>query len=202
MALRLITAPAVEPISLAEAKAHLRVDHTDEDAMIATYIHAATSFVDGENGFLGRALVTQTWELVVDAFPTNEIKIPLPPLQEIVSVIYDDSVGDAQTFADTSYYVDDVSEPGWVIPVTSGWPSTIDAINAVRIRFIAGYPPGTDSPVDLAANVPGSIKAALLLHVGALYAHRETVVVGQTATALPWGAEQLLRPFRVQLGMA
>jgi uncharacterized phiE125 gp8 family phage protein len=202
MALRLITAPAVEPITLTEAKAHLRVDHSDDDAKIEICIQAARSYVDGKDGFLGRALVTQTWELVIDEFPTNEIKIPLPPLQEIVSVKYDDGGGVERTLDAVEYFIDAVSEPGWIVPLTTGWPSTLDGINAVRIRFIAGYPPGTDSPIDLAANVPGSIKAAMLLHIGALYEHREAVVVGQTAVLLPWGAEHLLRPYRVQLGMA
>ena len=203
MALRLITAPAVQPLTLAEAKAHLRVDSSDDDFLIASLIDAARAYVDGKDGFLGRALVTQTWEVVIDEFPENEIKIPLPPLQSVVSIKYDDSAGVEQTLATTEYTVDAVSEPGWVVPVTTGWPASIfEGINAVRIQFVAGYPPGTDSPVDLAANVPGSVKAAMLLHVGAFYAHRENVVVGQTAVLLPWASEQLLRPYRVQLGMA
>lgn len=202
MALRLITVPAVEPLTLAEAKAHLRVDHTDEDSLIQTYISAATSYVDGENGFLGRALVTQTWELVLDEFPAEEIKIPLPPLQSIDSIKYDDSAGVEQTLDPSEYEADTVSVPGWVVPIPSGWPTTIDAINSVRIRFTAGYAPSSDSPPDLTANVPGAIKAALFLTIGSLYAHRERVAAGQIVTQLPWGAEQLLRPYRVYLGMA
>ncbi len=202
MALRLITAPTVEPISLVEAKAHLRVDHSDDNTLIGAYIQASRSYVDGKDGFLGRALVTQTWELVLDEFPDAEIKIPLPPLQEIVSIKYDDTAGVEQILDPAGYSVDDISEPGWVVPVTAGWPTPIDAINAVRIRFIAGYAPNADSPPDLTANVPGSIKAAMLLHIGSFYAHRESIVVGQTAVLLPWASEQLLRPYRVQLGMA
>lgn len=200
MALRLITAPAVEPMTLAEVKAHLRVDDTDDDALIELYIKAATAYVDGEDGFLGRALVTQTWELVIDEFPENEIMIPLPPLQSVSSVKYDDGAGVEQTAS--NYTVDDASEPGWIVPDTSGWPSTFDGINAVRIQFVAGYLPNSDSPPDLAANVPGSIKAAMLLLIGAAYANREQTVVGVISTQLPWGVEQLLRPYRVQLGMA
>ncbi len=202
MALRLITAPTVEPISLTEAKAHLRVNHSDDDTIIGALITAATSFVDGPSGFLGRALVAQTWELVIDEFPTSEIQIPLPPLQSVVSVKYDDTAGIEQTLASTDYYVDDASEPGWIVPISTGWPSTIDAINAVRVRFIAGYDSDAASPPDLTANIPGAIKAAMLLHIGALYEHRETVVVGQVATELPWGADQLLRRFRIHLAMA
>lgn len=201
MALRLITAPAVEPLTLTEVKAHLRIVDSDADTLIATFLRAAVDHVDGKDGFLGRALVTQTWELVLDKFPDIEIKIPLPPLQSITSIKYDDGAGTEQTLATDQYAVDTVSEPGWVVPVTS-WPSTIVAINAVRIRFVAGYPADASSPPNLAANVPGAIKAALLLTIGSFYAHRETIVVGGAAVLLPWGAEQLLRPYRVQLGMA
>jgi len=203
MAIRLIAAPAVEPISLVEAKAHLRVDHTDDDALIAIYIQAARAYVDGKDGFLGRALVTQTWELVLDEFPTDEVRIPLPPLQSIESIKYDDGAGDEQIFDPASYFVDNVSDPyGWVVPVTSGWPSTFDAINAVRIRFVAGYSPTTDSPPNLTSNIPASIKAAMLLHIGSLYSYRENVVVGLITSKLPFASEQLLRPYRVQTGIA
>lgn len=203
MSLRLITAPSVEPLSLAEVKEHLRVSSTDEDTKIAMCIAAARSHVEGPYGFLGRALVTQTWELVLDTFPTNEIKIPLPPLQSVSSIKYDDAAGDEQTVDTADYSVDDVSQPGWVVPSTSGWPTTFEGVNAVRVRFVAGYDADDSvSPPDLTANIPADIKAAMLLHIGSMFEHREQVIVGQTAVALPWGAEQLLRPYRMQLGMA
>lgn len=203
MALRLITPPAIEPITLAEAKAHLRVDHSNDDTKINMLIRAARRHVDGPYGFLGRALVTQTWELVIDKFPTNELKIPLPPLQSVTSIHYDDSAGVQQLLASTEYTVDDVSEPGWVVPVTTGWPTSLfEGINAVRVQFVAGYDATSDSPPDLAGNIPDDIKAAMLLDIGNLYEHREEVIIGQTAVRLPSGAERLLRPYRVQLSMA
>lgn len=203
MALRLITAPTVQPLTLAEVKEHCRVNHSYDDATLQLYLEAATAYVDGPEGFLGRALVTQTWELVLDEFPENEIKIPLPPLQSVTSVTYDDASGIEQVVDSDDYTVDAVSEPGWVLPESSGaWPATFEGINAVRIRFVAGYAPTEDSPPDLRANVPFSIKAAILLTIGSLYEHRETVVVGGVVTQLPWGAEQLLRRHRIQLGLA
>ena len=201
--LRLITAPTVEPLTLAEVKAHLRVDHTDEDSLIAIYLAAARANVDGPEGFLGRALVTQVWELVLDAFPENEIKIPLPPLQSVDAIRYDDTAGNEQIVPTNNYFVDTVSEPGWVVGMKgSTWPTPMDAVNTVRIRFTAGYAPTNDSPPDLRANIPFDIKAAILLHVGSMYENREEVVVGGIIGQLPWGAEALLRPRRVQLGMA
>lgn len=203
MALRIITPPPAEPLTLAEVKEHLRVTTTNEDSIIAAYLAAARQSIEGPDGFTGRAFVAQTWELVIDEFPTAEVKIPLPPLREVVSIKYDDGNGDEQTLDPSLYYVDDVSEPGWIVPVTAGWPSTLDAINAVRVRFTAGYAPDTGvSPTDYGANVPDNIKSAILLLVGSLYENREEVVAGTTLTELPWGVEALLRPSRVQLGMA
>lgn len=200
MALRLITAPTVEPLTLTEAKAHLRVDHTDDDALIAIYLAAARA--DCEE-WTARAFVTQTWELVLDEFPEDEIQIPRPPLQSIESIKYDDGDGVEQTLATTEYEVDTVSQPGWVVPVTTGWPSdTFEGINAIRIRFVAGYV-NTDSPSDLTGNIPAAIKAAILLHLGVRYQNREDVVIGTTVNRLPVAnIEYLLRPYRVALGMA
>ena len=200
MASRLITAPAVEPVTLAEAKAHLRVDHTAEDALIAMYLQAARQ--DCEE-WTARAFVTQTWELVLDKFPADEILLPRPPLQSVESVKYDDAAGQETTLATTEYDVDSASQPGWVVPVTTGWPtSTFEGINSVRIRYVAGYLM-PDSPADLTSAIPGSIKAAILLHLGRLYENREDVVVGTVVNAMPIGtAEYLLRPYRVALGMA
>jgi uncharacterized phiE125 gp8 family phage protein len=196
MALRRIVAPAVEPLTLAEVKEHLRVDHDTSDSIIQAYIAAATSYVDGEFGVLGRALVTQTWELVIDHFPVHEIKIPLPPLQSVESIKYDDPDGFEQILGTDQYYVDDVSEPAWVIPIIGGWPTAVlEAINSVRIRYVAGYEATTDSPPDLAGNVPRAIKQAMLLHIGSFHEHREQNIVGLTTMQLPFAAQSLLRPW-------
>jgi uncharacterized phiE125 gp8 family phage protein len=203
MALRLITAPEVQPLTLEEVKEHLRVDHDDSDAIITAYIEAATSYVQGHYGFTGRALVTQTWELVIDHFPLHEIKVPLPPLQSVESIKYDDSGGLETTLASDQYWVDNVSEPGWIVPITSGWPTgVLDAINSVRIRFVAGYAATTDSPPDLRGNIPRAIKQAMLLHIGSFHEHREQNIVGLTTMELPFAAENLLRPFRVVVPFA
>lgn len=197
MALKLISAADNYPVTLAEAKEHCRVNFDDDDAKITIYLAAATAHAEA---FTGRALVDQTWELTFDAFPTNELQIPMPPLIEVISVIYDDAAGDAQTLADSAYFVDDQSEPAWLVPPDETWPTPFEGINAVRIRYRAGYVDNDASPPS--GTVPYDIKAAILLYVGTLYANREHVVIGQTATTMPWACEQLLRPHRVHLGMA
>lgn len=208
MALKRIVDPTVQPLTLEEVKAHLRVVDSDEDDIIALYLQAATDYVDGESGFLGRCLVTQTWRLTLDSFPTNigdpkmAIKIPLPPLQSVTNVLYDNTAGVESTVSPNDYFVDTESEPGWIAPVTgAAWPSTLDAINAVRIEFVAGYDPTTDSPPNLAANVPFSIKGALLLIVGSMFEQRQQVTDIQTFR-LPFGAENLLRRYRIDKSMA
>lgn len=197
MALKLITPPETYPITLAEAKAHVREVVDDFDAEITAFIKAATAHAEE---FTGRAFIDQTWELTYDAFPTNELQIPKPPLIEIVSVTYDDAAGDAQVLDPSGYVVDDQSEPAWIIPADNTWPTPFDGINAVRIRFRAGYLNTTDSPPT--ASVPFDITAAIKLYVGSLYAQREHIVIGQTAVVMPWACEQLLRFHQVRLGMA
>src|SRR5262245_28437849 len=200
----LITPPPVEPISLAEAKAHLRFDADDEDSTIEIYIRAAREYLEGPYGFLGRALVTQSWRLTIDEFPDNEIQILLPPLQSVTNIYYDDPEGNEQTVNPDLYYVDTASQPGWVVPIaSSSWPTPLDAINAVRIDFVCGYPPDTGvSPTDYTANIPEQLKQGMLLMIGNWFEHREDNVVGTVATALPNGAEFLFRPYRIALSLA
>jgi uncharacterized phiE125 gp8 family phage protein len=200
MALRMITPPAIEPINLDEAKIHLRVDHNDDDALISSLISSARDYAER---WTARAFITQTWELVIDEFPANEIELPLPPLRDVISIKYDDGAGAEQTLSTSEYEVDTVSQPGWVVPALGGWPATFNGINAVRIRYNAGYGPSGNSPEDLGSDVPASIRSAILLQVGMLYANRESVVVGTVVNQVPVGGiMNLLRRYRVALGMA
>lgn len=197
MALKLITPPASYPVSLEEAKAHLNVNVDDHDSQIEIYRKAATE--DAEN-FTGRAFIDQTWDYYLDAFPTGEIKIPKPPMIGVLGVFYLDSAGAEQQFAESGYIVDATSELARITLVYGGtWPTAQAVANAVRIRFRAGYL-SDDSPQ--VANVPFAVKAAILLTIGTLYANRETIVIGQTATLLPWASQQLLRPYRVYTAIA
>lgn len=200
MGVKLIVPAATTPFTLNEAKAHLRVSHTDDDAIISALITSSTLHAEA---FTGRALCPQTWDLYLDSFPTGEhmeIKIPKPPLIEVLSVSYDDADGLPQDVPPQNYYVDTVSEPGWVVPAGGvPWPAPLDAINSVRVRFRAGYL-DVNSPTSVL--VPGDVCAAIKLILGTLYEQRESQAVGDEVFQLPWGAEQLLRQHRVLLGMA
>lgn len=195
MALRLIDGPDAEPLSLAQVRLHLRIDasgapasHPD-DELLTRYIAAARRHLDGRDGWLGRVFITQTWDLLLDRFPAAEIRVPLPPLQSVSSVQYMDTAGDTQTLSTDDYTVDAVSEPGWIVPGTAGWPSTYDQINAVAVRFVAGY--GTTG-----ADVPETIVQAMLLLIGHWYQNREAVARDGLAP-LPMAVESLLAPLRV-----
>jgi uncharacterized phiE125 gp8 family phage protein len=196
MGLRLITPPAIEPVTLQEAKDHLRINTTDNDAKINMIIRSAREYVET---FLSRALIEQTWDFYIDSFPIDgDIQIPKPPLIAVNSLSYFDPQG-VQTLVDPAdYYVDNVSEPGWIVRAGGfSWPTTLAAINAVVVRFRGGYVTA-DSPPQPA--VPFDIKAAILLTIGAQYEHREDVVLTQTALPLPQGCLELLIRHRIDLG--
>jgi uncharacterized phiE125 gp8 family phage protein len=187
MGLKLITSPGAEPLTLAEVKAHLRITHSSDDAMLAIYLAAARQWIDGPDGWLNRAIMLQTWELSLDTFPSAEIRLPLIPVKQIDSIKYDDSNGAEQTMPPGDYFLDNPAHPSWVLPyVGTGWPSTMATANAVRVRFICGY--------DTAAVVPATLKAAVLLMTGYLYEHREaTVEDAFTAGAV----RALLNPYQM-----
>lgn len=194
--LTLITPPEAEPISLIEARLHLKLDATGspathpDDTLVTALIAAVRQHLDGDMGLLERALVTQTWELTIDEFPEDEFRVPLPPLQSIVSIKYDDPAGAEQTVSPDDYVVDLISEPAWVLPVTGAtWPDTYDTVNAVRVRFTAGY--------GVASAVPAPIKSAMLLMLGDLYENRQETIIGTISSQLPRGVDALLSPYRV-----
>lgn len=210
MGLKLVTDAEDWPITLEQAKAHLREDSSDFDEQIEAYIDAATAYADGPGGYLGRALIDQTWDLYLDSFPCprwegsrriDAIEIPLPPLIEVIGVFYLDSSGTEQPVSDSNYTVDPASEPGRIVLKSgSSWPTIQQGANAVRVRFRAGYLDQTVSPAVDA--VPGTIKAALLIMVGDLFSNRESSVVGASVSKIPWSAEALLRRHRIYLSMA
>ena len=206
MSLTLVTAPAVEPLTEAEVWDHLRVTLTGSPAvpadqtLISMLIQAARETIDGRDGWLGRSLVTQTWDLTLHDFPrADSIRLPLPPVQSITSVKYIDTDGVEQTFAASKYSLS--ADTHWRARVDLGfdesWPGTRCVPDAVTVRFVAGYSATSDSPPDLRANVPRPIRQALLLMIGHLYEHREAVSAGVSMSEMPMAVESLLTPYRV-----
>lgn len=187
----LITSPASEPVSLAEARKHLRVDSGDEDGLIASEITAAREYCET---FQGRAYVTQTWECYLDGWPAEDfIRIPLPPLQSVASVTYKDADGNVSTLvAGTDYIVDTKAHPGRVVlAYGKSWPSaTLYPVNPITIRFTAGYG-------DAADDVPQKMRQAMLLLIGHMHENREPVLIGSISKELEFTLSALLWQDRV-----
>jgi uncharacterized phiE125 gp8 family phage protein len=171
MQLSLKTPPATSPVSVAEAKAHLRVEHSLDDAYIEACINAALERIDGRNGWLRRALINRTYELFLPWFPVARcIALPLPPLQSVTSIKYQDDNDVEQTFSASRYQVIKNEDEGYIYLKTGeSWPgNTFERPDAVKIEFVAGY--GAT-----AADVPQNIRQAILIEVGALYTERGDV---------------------------
>lgn len=174
MALKLITAPSTYPVTLAEAKLHCRVDIADDDTLITALITAATEMAEQKTG---RAIMTQTLELTLDAFP-DAFELTRVPVQSVTSVKYYDTTGAQQTLSNTLYALDAADDFGFahISPVYAGvWPDTRDQINAVAVRYVAGYAD--------AASVPQSIKNWILLMVSTMYENRETEAYSSRAVS-------------------
>ncbi len=166
---KVTTAPAIEPVTLAEAKLHLRVDADDDDALITSLIVAARIWCEG---FQNRAFITQTITGYLDRF-ANSISLPQPPLISVESIKYFDTGGDQQTLSDSIYDVDTTSEPGLItLAFNQSWPAIRSVHHSVEIIFKAGYG-------DAGSDVPDTVKSAMKLLIGHLYEHRETVCDGK-----------------------
>lgn len=198
MPLYLINGPDNDAVlTLAQAKAHLRVDLDDDDELIEAYIATAIQNVDGRDGWLGRALAAQTWELRLPEFCGRQIMVPLPPLQSIESVKYYDTADTLQTLSAADYEVVGIGGYGKgriVLKSGKAWPGLAKRAENVVVRFTAGYLTD-DSPV--AGTIPAPILTAIKRQVGTMYELRETIVINASVAKLPGAVEGLLAPLRV-----
>lgn len=176
----LVIAPVIEPVSLAELKLHVRVDHSDEDELLSAIITASRELVED---ITRRALLTQTWDYSIPYWPnSNFIKLPGGNLQTITSVKWKDTDGTETTLTVTDDYLVETNGTGIgrvVLPYGEVWPSdTLYPSNPITIRYVAGW--------TTAALVPYGIKAACLLIAANLYSNRE----GQIVIRVPGDAYQ------------
>lgn len=179
--------PASTPVSLAEVKAHCRVDDTDSDDVLQLLLNAAIDHLDGWSGILGRCLVTQSWRQDFDRFCSIQ-RIRLGPVASITSITYYDADNVQQTLlADVYELLNDELGAYVALKANQNWPATYSRSAAVSITYIAG---------DVAAEVPASIKAAINLLVSHWNENREAVLTGTIATELPLGVAAILAPHR------
>ncbi|MEO9299958.1 head-tail connector protein [Devosia alba] len=194
----LVTAPTITPVSLADAKMQLAVDHDEHDDMISGFIAAAAGHLDGWVGILGRALVEQTWRQDFDGFG-GCMRLPLYPALSITSIVATDSAGAPTTIADSDYaLMEDAA--GSFVRFKSGavLPSDLNAIKPVAVTYKAGYAtvpavPG-DPAIPAQSSIPAAIKAAILIHVRLMY---DAYRLGADAGPIPTDAiDALVAPFR------
>ena len=185
------TGPAVEPVTLSEAKAHLRVDTSDDDTYITGLVRAAREWVEE---YLDRTLVNTQWVMRFDKFPpdgTHDIELPRPPIvasgtATAVTLTFTYENGTTATYGTSSYRVDRASTPGAVKTLYGQtWPPHLQDDNAISVTWWAGYgASGTD--------VPAAIRHAMLMLVAFWYDNRSTVLVGSISKQLEFAVESLL----------
>jgi len=178
-----VTAPTVSPISLAEAKAQMRVEGSDDDTIIQRYIDAAISFVDVQ-GALGRAMMTQTWGQWLSPNP-GTVLLLLGPVQSVSAIKYYDTDGALQTATLADFDVFGTPNRITVSPKSGkAWPTTQTRDDAIKIEYVVGY---GSSPV----NVPQTIRHALMMLVAHWYENRETTSEKQMLD-LPYGFTDMI----------
>ena len=181
-----VTAAAKLPVTLDEAKQQCRVDFDDDNAIIVDYLNAATNRCQLA---ARRTFITTTYDGYFDAWPNREIEFPLPPLQSVTGVYYTDEDGNETEYSSDNYIVDTTSTPGRLrFKSTATAPSvTLQEINAVRIRFVAGY--GDDG-----GDVPRIYHQAIKMLTGHYYENREALLVAQglSLSELPLSVKDLL----------
>lgn len=167
---RVIVAPPVEPLTLTEVKLDRGVEHTLHDDLLTALIRSAREYVEN---YCSLSLITQTRELILDAFDTS-LELPYGPVQSVTAIEYADTNGITTTLAAADYTVNVNRYAAMIAPAWGLYfPTTRWQANAVTVRYIAGYAPLTASPTDYTYNIPPGIKTAMKLLIGNWYENRE-----------------------------
>ena len=185
-----VTTAAVNPLfTTAQAKAHLKVDVSDDDTIIDNLVLAATQSCEiFTNQYFIDTVVAQysdTWSDIYQLYKS--------PVDSITHIKYYDSDDSLQTLSSSNYILGHYSKPARIgVAVGGTLPNLSDRINAVEVKYTVGY--GTAS-----SDVPEGIRQAVLLTIGNWYQNRESVITGRTATELPLSSQYLLEQYKVQV---
>ena len=170
-------------ITLAEAKAQLVVDHTDDDSLIVSLINSAEAMVAS---YTNRVMDTATKTMILDGFP-SVITLDAAPFVSLTSIVYNDTDDAEQTLSASLYTVDARGTYAKVTPVYGAdWPSTTAAPQSVTVTFVAGYSTPSEP-----------LKQAALMYLSSLYEQRENHITGVMANKVPVSAEYLMQPYRI-----
>jgi len=152
--------PAVEPVTVAEAKKHLRLTLNDDDSLIANAITAARQAVERDTG---KSLITQTWRLKMDMWPTNGITLFHGPVQSVTSVTYVNDAGSSTTWNSSEYDVLSDGIPGHIHPAWNyDWPEVRGDYKGISVVYVTGYG-------DTGSSVPYELRQAVLLRLEMFY---------------------------------
>jgi uncharacterized phiE125 gp8 family phage protein len=184
----LLTPPAVEPVTLTDAKAWLRVEHDDDDDVIAALIAGARSHVESQTR---RALISQTWRLVHDAWPSGGRIAALPvPLAAIVAARVHDGEGGTQSIDLQALTVDVAAAPAIIAFAAWSLPVPGQKAGGIEIDITCGYGDGPD-------DVPPPLRQAIRLLLAHWYENRGLIALGDTVAVLPATVAALIAPYRV-----
>lgn len=184
----LLAGPATEPVSLVEAKAFLRVDDSAEDNLIATLITAARIHVESVTG---RALIEQSWRVVLDDWPVDRIvKLPVAPLMALTAITAYDTDGNGTSIGLTEVLPETHVAPAKLfLPKTFADAPLLRDRQAIEVDYVAGYG-------DEADHVPSTLVQAILSLIGHWFEHRDAVVLAGSGAVVPAGLDRLLSPYR------
>ncbi|CAD7046264.1 phage gp6-like head-tail connector protein [Pseudorhizobium halotolerans] len=181
------TPPIAEPLTLAEVRAHLRLDDAEEDALLSSLIATAREHLERETGL---CLMAQAWRLYLDDWPADGIiRIAKSPVQAIQTVTVFDTDGAPLQVPLEDHLLDGAGRPARLWLRNPSAPG--QTLNGIEIEFSAGFgEAGTD--------VPDTLKRAMLIHIGHMFAFRGVVSPDQQPAGIPAGYERLIAPFRMR----
>lgn len=180
----LLAGPASEPVSLAEARAFLKVDDTAEDGLIATLIGAARLHVEGVTG---RALLLQSWRIVLDDWPeSGAVRLPVTPFYDVTAISAVDEHGASHDIGLGQF----LSGPEHLLVprVVVGMP-VLQERCGIEIDYRAGYGTGTE-------DVPPDLRQAVLCLVAHWFEHRDAVIVAGSGAVVPSGFDSTITRYK------
>ena len=187
MTYAVITPPAAEALTLADVKAHLRIDRDDEDDLLASLMTVAREHLERTTGLV---LINCAMRLYLDGWPrAGTIEIARGPVQSIPDVRIYDAEGIETTVDLSGHVLDGAARPArlWL----RNRPSPGQALNGVEIDFIAGFG-------EAGADVPDTLKRAMLVHIAAMYEFRGAVTADMQPAVVPDGYARLVAPFAMR----
>lgn len=186
MGMTTLTPPGLEPVSVPEARARIRMSTDETAAEVTAMIKSARAAVET---YLRRRLITRTVRLTLTGFPAR-VNIPVAPVQSIAAIRYVDDAGTEQTLAATEYTLVASAVPNFIVPAyRKAWPATQAHYDTIKVDVVVGY--GNAS-----SDVPPDILQALYLLLGHIYENREAAIVGSITSELPFGVAAMLDPHR------